>query len=141
MAAFENTGTARASAALPAAGAYDSSPTPIAGDTYKKVCFFISYTRGGAGGAVTYKVELSNDAITWYQFSELQSTATVTGSDTVDLQQRAEVKYTSTGASAERFVTPTFLISSKYFRIVMKESGAVGTPGTASAEYQEKGDI
>lgn len=141
MALARYTGTARASAALPAAGAYDSSPTQISCDTFNELTFLVRYTRGGAGGAVTYKVEFSNDASIWYQNSDTEIGDVTAGSDTINLTQRAESSYQATSASAENFTTQTFTVLGNFCRIVMKESGAVGTPGTASCEFYLRRDV
>lgn len=140
MAFREIFGIAKESAVLPAAGVYDPSPLGIACNQYKEASFKVSYTRGGAGGAVTYKIEFSDDGLKWFQVCEVQKPNVVTGTDVVDLTQRAEIKYGSTGATIERFMTPTFAVSGQFIRIVMKESGAVGTPGTAAAKYFFQGD-
>lgn len=141
MATHVYTGTARASAALPAAGAYDSSPTSIATNNFNEFTPLFKYTRGGAAGAVTYKVEISNDNSNWYQIGELKSGTTTAGSDTVDLQQRAEISYTATSASAESFTGPTFTVAADWFRIVCKESGNAGAPGTLAVTFTARGDL
>lgn len=133
---------ARASAILPAAGAYDSSPTSIATNGFKQISFQIAYTRGAAGGAVTYKIEYSNTGFPtdFYQICEFQPPAIVAGSDVVIPAQRSEIKYQATGATIEKFMSPTFTVAGQFVRIVMKESGAVGTPGTAAVRYYLRGD-
>ena len=44
--------TARVSAILPAAGAFDAAPLELACPGFDFVTLFITYTRGGAGGSV-----------------------------------------------------------------------------------------
>lgn len=141
MATHVYTGTARASAALPAAGAYDLAPESLATNNYNEFTPMFSYTRGGAAGSVTYKVEISNDKTNWYQISEMKSGTLAAGSDTVDLLQRAEITYTATSASAENFTGPTFTVAANWFRIVCKESGNAGAPGTVSVIFYTRGDL
>ena len=141
MGAFEKKGTARASAVLPAAGAYDTSPTAICMNTTREVAFLISYTRGGVAGAVTYKIEMTNDGTNWYQCADVMEAAVVAGSDSLNLQQRSAFSYTATGGSAEKFMSQSYVVSATFVRIVFKESGNVGAPGTVFCEYHLKGDI
>lgn len=140
MSTFYTSGTARASAVLQAAGAYDTSPIPLPDNTFTELTFFIAYTRGGAGGAISYKVEFSNDGFTWYQTAQFSPPAIAAGADSVFLTQRNELKYQATGATQERFTSPTFTVVGQFARISAKESGAVGTPGTALIEYHIRGD-
>lgn len=140
----EITGVARTSATLPAGAVYDTSPISIPVNQYKTITFHISYTRGAAGGAVTYKVEWSNDiSVTspqWFQMTEVQAPAIAAGSDVVDVTQRAEIRYQATGATVERFTSPTLAVSGKFVRIVMRESGVAGNPGTAAATFYMQGE-
>jgi len=129
---------ARASAALPAAGAFDASPTELVCADMEFVLLYITYTRAGAGGAVTFKVEVSprtaDDATLedWYQAGILAGGAVAAGSDTTSAIQREEVEYQATGAGAETFVYGPIELRSNVerIRIPCAESGAVGTPGT-----------
>jgi hypothetical protein len=140
MAFREIFGVARTSAALPAAGAYDTAPISIVTNTYKEVSFKIGYTRGGAAGALTYKIEFSDDNVNWYQQAEIQAPTITPGSDEVDVTQRTEIKYVATGANQENFMSPTLAVSGRWTRIVMRESGNVGAPGTALATVFMQGD-
>ena len=47
--------TLKISAALPAAGAWDT-PVPVFCPGFKSVTLFVKYTRGGAAGAVDLKI-------------------------------------------------------------------------------------
>ncbi len=126
----------RASAILPAAGAYDTSPTTIAAENNSEFVFLISYTRGAAGGAVTAKVEFSDDGVTWFQTGHLNAPVFAAGSDSIFGLQRSVLNYQATGASQENFLTPSFTVAARWCRISLKESGVVGTPGTASVRVQ-----
>lgn len=128
---------ARASAALPAAGAFDASPTEMVCADMEFVALYVTYTRAAAGGAVTFKIETSprtTDSLTlenWYQATILAGGAVVGGADTTSLLQRDETQYTSTGAGAETFVLPIALRSTaERLRVACAESGVVGNPGT-----------
>lgn len=135
MPRFKRFGTARAAAILPAAGAYDLSPTAIATENFNEASFMISYTRGGANGAITYKVELSEDGTDWFQTADVRPGAYTAGNDLVDPTQRVEFLYTATGNANEKVMSPTFIVAAKFFRVVAKESGNVGAPGTATIYY------
>lgn len=134
-------GIARTFAVLPASGAFDSSLVSIPSNTFDQITFLIAYTRGASGGAITYKVEVSNDLSNWYQLCETQSGTVTPGSDTVDPSQRVAITYQSTSASQENFTSPTFSVVTKYYRIGVRESGVVGTPGSASVEYTLRGGV
>lgn len=122
--------TARASAALPAAGAYDASPVTIPDNQGAEVTFYFDYTRGGAAGAFQYKIENSIDGVNWYQQASVQELPIVAGTDLVAVSQRASISYTATGASKESFSSETLTVASTYIRILAKETGNVGSPGT-----------
>lgn len=139
MATFYRIGIAR-SGNLPAAGAYDTNPKTLECNTFKEISFLIRYTRGGGGGAITYKVEFSNDQVNWYQTAQFQAPAVVAGSDSIFLSQRNEIKYQATSANTEDFMTPTYTVPSQFVRISAKESGTPLTPGSANIEFQFRGD-
>ena len=141
MATHVYEGIARGSAVLEAAGAYDPTPIRIGSNNYNQITFMIAYTRGGAGGAVTFKIEMSNDGTNFYQVSEFSSGTVTAGADVADATQRAEITYQATGATIERFTSPTFTVAANFYRIVCRESGAVGTPGTVLVEFTARGDL
>lgn len=130
--------TARASVPLPAAGAFDSAPTALACPGFDFLTLYFTYTRGGAGGAFKFKIEVSPDSSgsVWHQ-AALYSPGTVTpGSDTGSTTQREHITYQSTGAGAELFVYGPVEMGGtvERVRIVAAETGAVGTPGTLKIE-------
>src|SRR3972149_10556555 len=51
--------TFRASAALPAAGAWDAAPLEISCPMHGRMTLFLSYTRGAAGGAFDFQLQAS----------------------------------------------------------------------------------
>lgn len=144
MDSYTKNGVARASAVLPGAGAYDSSPTAIPLQNFSQIAFFISYARGGVGGSTAFKVEFNDQddpsvATDWYQSTEVTVGALTSGSDVQDKTQRAEILYQATAAGAERFISPVYNALAKWARVAFKEVGATGTPGTVICNYQLKG--
>ena len=133
----EQVQTARAAAALPAAGAYDAAPTEMPCAGFDTCTLFISYTRGGAGGDMQFRVQASPDSTgaVWHQGGIYAPGAVASGADTVSNLQREDIEYGSTDAGAETVIYGPFDIhGTERLRIPCRESGAVGTPGTASIE-------
>lgn len=126
---------ARASAVLPAAGAYDTTPVVMDASEFEVVSFYCKYTRGAAGGRVRLKIEVSPESSgsNWYQVSTIAIGTVTPGADSVSAIQREAVEYGATGAGAEAFVYgPVGLGRTIHrVRIAAAESGVVGTPGTA----------
>jgi hypothetical protein len=129
--------TVRASAALPAAGAWDAAPTEIAVPGLDAIVLYVTYTRGAAGGAFDYQVQVSPYATAqgvvqnWFTQSLYAAAALAAGADAQSRLQREYVTYASTGAGAEAFVYgPIELEAVERIRMVCRESGVVGTPGT-----------
>lgn len=129
----------RAAAALPAAGAFDATPLELYCPEMEAVTFYLTYTRGAAGGAVDFAPEVSprttNDAVLedWYQTAIFAGGAVVPGADTTSTTQREAVSYASTGAGAETFTYGPLALRStvERIRVPCAESGVTGTPGTA----------
>jgi len=128
--------TMRASAVLPGAGAFDASPLEVPCQDFKFVTLYITYTRGGAGGAVTLRIEVSPDTSgnTWYRSGLYEPAAVASGSDATSELQREFIKYGSTAAGAEYVVFGPLVLQGgiQRMRIACAESGAVGTPGTCA---------
>jgi hypothetical protein len=125
--------TARASAVLAAAGAYDSAPTEMYCPGFRFVTLFGEYTRGGAGGKVKLKLEVSpsSSGTVWHQMSLYNQGTNVAGADTKSTLQREEVEYGSNAAAKELFTLSAYLDgNAERLRVICAESGAVGTPGT-----------
>lgn len=129
--------TARASAALPASGAFDTTPTEMNVSGFHYAMFYLTYTRGGAGGDVQFKIEASpvGAGDHWYSIGTSSAGTTSSGADTVGNVQRGEVEYGSTGAGAEKFTYGPIALGGcvERLRLVAQESGATGTPGTLAA--------
>lgn len=129
-------------AALPAAGAFSTS-TAIAINGYTEFTPLIEYTRGGAGGAVTIKVQISNEnfaSSVFYQIGESQAAIIVPGTDVVTSVQRTNIIYTATGATLETVTFPTFTCVGQFMRILAAESGNLGAPGTLRVVMSMRGD-
>lgn len=133
----------RASAALPAAGAWDAAPTELVSAYARWLSLHFTYTRGAAGGAFDWQLEVSPYAVTanvpagaaeWITQSIYAAGAVVQGADTQSYAQREYQTYGSQGAAAEDFVYgPVELAGNvERYRVRARESadGIVGTPGT-----------
>lgn len=129
--------TARAAAALPAAGAWDATPTEVHSIGLDYVTFYITYTRGAAGGDMQFRIEFSPYSADvagvedWFQGTIYAGGAVASGADTVSNLQREEVEYGSTGAAAEPYIYGPIALHGTVarWRIAAQESGVVGTPG------------
>lgn len=123
---------ARAAAALAAAGAWDAAPVEMGCPDFYFVTLFLSYTRGGAGGSFDFRVDVSPDGTTFYQTSIYAPGIVVPGADTGADVQREFVNYQATGAGAETFVYGPIELRGtvKEMRVVAREVGNVGAPGT-----------
>jgi len=117
---------------LPAAGAEVDSEEIQTPDT-EYVSLYLAYTRGAAGGAVTFDIltspETSGDH--WYQTVAKSANVPAAGADTANNVQREELIYTSVGATQEKFIYGPIEIDKtvERLKVVFKESGVVGTPG------------
>lgn len=136
---------ARASAALPAAGAWDAAPTAMACAGFDFVTLNFTYTRGGAAGAFDWQLETSPYSLTagvaagaqeWQDPAIYASGAVAAGADTTSLVQRELESYTATGAAVETFAVGPIDLRSTFerARVVARESGNVGAPGTLQIE-------
>lgn len=131
----------RASAALPAAGAWDATPVESFSTNAKDLTLFFTYEREGAGGAFDWQLEVAAYSVAapapagaaeWTTESIYASGAVVAGADTTSLVQRELQTYTATGAAAEDFVYGPIELNGtiERIRIRARESGNVGAPGT-----------
>ena len=132
---------ARASAALPAAGAFDAAPTEVICIGMDYALFYFSYIRGGAGGDVQFTIEVSpyvQDILApagqspWARATVFSAGAVVSGADSLSNIQRNTTEYGSTAAPVEVFVYgPLDLMGCvQRIRVACAESGNVGAPGT-----------
>ena len=86
--------TFRAAAALPAAGAWDAAPLVVFTEDSDDVAIYLSYTRGGAGGSVRIRIEVSPYSLdmpvvqSWYYPSVKSVGAFAAGADVASALQR-----------------------------------------------------
>ncbi len=129
--------TARASAALPAAGAYDTAPTEFRMSSLRYLNLFILYTRGAAGGAYDFLIEVSPDASgsAWYTVVLKTEATVVINTDAQSNVQREAIEYGAVGASAEGIMFGPLDLGRavERVRIPFRETGVAGTPGTLAA--------
>lgn len=125
---------ARASAALPAAGAFDAAPAVMLASSFEKVTFFIKYKQGAAGGKVQAKIEVSpfSSGSVWYRLSAYSVGVITPGADLVSPLQDQVIEFDAVGANDEFVVYGPVSLGSAVHRVRVSaaESGVVGTPGT-----------
>lgn len=123
----------RAAAALPGAGAYDAAPLERYCNSFNTVTLFFTYTRGGAGGAFAFRMDVSPDGVgaTWFRQSLYAAAAVATGADSQSDVQREAIEYGATGAGAETFVFGPIQLAGacERIRVAAAETGNVGAPG------------
>ena len=136
---WQNPVVLRASAALTAA--WDVAPTESFSSYAQHVTLAFTYTRGAAGGAFDWQLEVSPYAVVgnvpttaseWITESIYAAGAVAAGVDTTSGVQRELQSYTSQGAAAEDFVFGPIALNGtiERIRVTARESGVVGTPGT-----------
>lgn len=137
---WANPTTVKASAALPAAGAWDT-PTVCVSAYANTMRLHFTYTRGAAGGAFDFQVETSIYSVAanvpagageWADPSVEAVGAVVAGADTQSLVQDGYNTFTSQGAAAETFTYGPLQLNGtiERYRVTTRESGVIGTPGT-----------
>lgn len=146
---WANPVTMRASAALPAAGAWDAAPTEQNCFGARGVTLSLTYTRGAAGGAFDFQFEYSIYSVAanvpagageWAEGTLYDPGALAPGVDVQSRVQQEYVTYGSTGAAAATFgYDLVFDGPVERIRIAARESGVPGTPGTLviAAEFWE----
>ena len=142
---WSNPQTVRASGALPAAGAWDATPTELISAYARWLTLHFTYTRGAAGGAFDWQLEVSPYAVAanvpagaaeWVTEAIYSGGAVALGADTQSRVQREYQTYGSQGAAAEDFAFGPIELAGNVerYRVRARESadGIVGTPGTLS---------
>ena len=139
----ESQQVARVSAALAAAGAWDTAlELHVAGA--ETIYLQFAYTRGGAGGSFGFQVQTSPYSIAanvpaggaeWSDGGSYGVGVIAAGADTVSALQGEQIVFQATGAAQEAIpFTLTGLGGVvERIRIPCHEVGAVGTPGTLQA--------
>jgi len=137
---WSNPVTARASAALAAAGAWNTPTVCVcAGADTMRLQF--TYTRGAAGGAFDFQIETSIYAVAanvpagageWTDPTVEGIGGVAPGVDTQNIIQDAYTTFTSQGATAETFTYGPIQLNGtiERFRVAARESGVIATPGT-----------
>lgn len=126
----------RASAALPAAGAYDTEASATLVDTRgaRQLEVFVDYTRGAAGGQCTLKVLAYNDdpaPTNGYERTVLDGASLASGVvNAWTLQVKLPV---AAGAALERRSVIFDVGTAAYVRVLFAELGVPATPGTVAA--------
>lgn len=135
---YEPLQTLRASAALPAAGAYDAAPTEHFAVDFDYVALFMTYTRGAAGGAFVMRMQFSPYAEApvsgeeWFDIAAYDIGLVALNADTLSTIQRETIQYGATGATAETTIYGPVNLSRtvQRLRILAAEIGDVDNPGT-----------
>jgi len=137
---YLNVQEARAWAALPAAGAFDAAPTELYCPSFSFVTVYLSYQRGGVGGAVDLRIQVSPDSTgtVWYDLSATAVGAVAAGADTTSLVQANDSSWQTLGAAREYLTYGPIDLQGtvERIRIAAAESGAVGTPGSCEIELR-----
>lgn len=140
---WQNPVVARVSAALAAAGAWDANPTEFFVSGAKSMTLTFTYTRGAAGGAFDFQLEVSPYSVAalvpagggeWADGSAYAVGAVGLGADTQSRVQDEYITFGSQGAGAETIIFGPIELDGtiERMRIPCRESadGVVGTPGT-----------
>lgn len=125
--------TARASAALPAAGAYDTAGSVTAIDVLRgdAVELFVSYTRGAAGGAPKFKVLVSDDNILFYERTVEDGASLSSGAMLVFTAEHKLPAAASASAELRTYVIDVSTCG--WAKFLFAEYGNTGSPGTLAA--------
>jgi hypothetical protein len=131
----------RATGALGAAGAWDAAPTEQSIFGAQGLTLSFTYTRGAAGGAFDYQLELSPYGVAadapaganeWVTEALYAAGVVAVGVDTQSREQREYQTYGSQGAAAEDYQVD-FELQAPYERIRVRAresaDGVQGTPG------------
>lgn len=132
--------TARASAALEAAGADDAAPTAVPLNAFTQtVTVWATYTRGGSGGQARIKPELSADGVSWFK-PGLVDSRTVGGTAPVGALGLLQLEYdlpAPADGSALRTAVSLPTHGARFVRIPAAEVGNAGAPGTLALALSE----
>lgn len=138
---WSNPVTLRAFAALPAAGAWDATPTEQNVAGAGSILLTFSYTEGAVGGAFNWQLQASPYSVAalvpagmgeWGDETLHSMGAVVGGADTQSLVQAEYQTFDPTGVAIETFVYGPIELDHtvERVRIPCAESGVVGTPGS-----------
>lgn len=134
--------TARVSAALPAAGAYDATPLEMHCPGFAAVSFYCAYDEDAQAlnGEVSMIVEVSPYSVnhatlpSWFRTAVYASGVVAGGADVNSLIQRDIIAYDPAGAAVEGWVFGPLELWSTVQRIRVRcaETGDPNTPGVVS---------
>jgi len=129
----------RVSGALAAAGAWDATPLESSAMGAGGISFSFTYTRGAAGGAFDWQIEVSlygvaanvpAGSVEWIPESLYAAGVLAAGVDTQSRVQREYQTYQSQAAAVESFVFVLGLSTPiERIRVTCRESGVILTPG------------
>ena len=131
--------TLRASAVLPAAGAWDATPLEVIVSNLHWITLYISFTRGEAAGVLDLQLQWSPYSQTvavvqnWFPMTAYATGGVAAGADTTSLTQREIMSYTPTGAAIENFIygPVEFRDTAQRLRVLGRDIGVqVAEPGT-----------
>lgn len=132
--------TARASAALAAAGAYDAAPIEVSTGLRRYLFILNTYTRGVVGGAAAHRIQIALTVAgvnTWVMPTMIASGGIAPGADSTMQSQRIQpYRYDSTSAIAESYWYLFDIGRAPLFRIASAEIGVIATPGVLATLYQ-----
>lgn len=141
---FGKAGTYLASAALPAAGAYTAPQALGVPDGSKYITFWITYTRGGAGGYPAFKPQFQGNGVgiqmsgnTMLDLSSFAAAAPLGAVNFYVEQLKGPAPSDADALSYQlTFKLPAFVT---IVELLAAEVGAVGTPGTIEILYTLEG--
>jgi len=144
---WQNPIVARTSAALPAGGAWDASPTEFVTAYATQALIAITYTQGGQDGAMDWQVELSpyssaalvpTGASEWIEQTALAVGGVTSGADTQSLAQAEYQTFDPASALAETVILAPIDMAGiiERMRIRARESGSILSPGTCQITVQ-----
>lgn len=128
----------RASAALPAAGAYDAAPTEIPTGGMTKLTIHLSYDEAAVGGKVRiilYGAMLVGAADVWRPLVLGEQQAAVVGTGILTYIEPGIYEFDPLTTGLEGVSIPLDIVGGWYkVRIAAAESGVIGTPGTCQID-------
>ena len=124
--------TARASAVLAAAGAYDATGNTLPVPSYDTVSFWPDYTPGASGGAFALIIEVSRDGTTWYPAPIADSALAESGTTATVTNYGMAVKWPVTAGTSLLNLAPLRVDVRDVMcvRCRAAEYGVTATPGT-----------
>jgi len=130
--------TVRAAAALPAAGAWDATPTEIITAGLEQLTLYFTYDEAAlaTNGAVNFRIEYSPYYVDtagvedWFPMPLYDAGALVPGADATSQMQRENVTYDPTVATPETWPYPVALNGTvERLRVPCREIGDTDNPG------------